>query len=65
MSTKRKRPRLVQVQLTRRQWELVYEALGECYMGCLSSSKGEIHWKTAQALEDARMEVATAAGHSA
>lgn len=58
----RRKPRLVHVALTRRQWEIVNEALGESAMGG-AAMKGELHWKTAQALEDATAEIAQAAGH--
>lgn len=62
MNPTQRRDRLVPVRLTRRQWEIVTQALGESFMGG-AAMKGEIHWKTAQALEDATAEIAQAAGY--
>lgn len=59
---RRRKPRLVRVELTRRQWEILNEALGESAMGG-AAMRGELHWKTAQALEDATAEIAQAAGY--
>ena len=57
-----RKPRLVGVKLTRRQWEIVTESLGESPMSG-DGLRGDIHWKTAQALEDATAEIAQAAGY--